>query len=60
LEDKIKSLIEAHYIYQFESVERGQEESNFEEESELYFEESRIEHPPTDSMSVYDAEKIWN
>ncbi|XP_070040443.1 WEB family protein At3g02930, chloroplastic-like [Nicotiana tomentosiformis] len=57
LEDQMKSLIEAHYAYQFESVERGQEASNSEEESELYFEESIIEHPPTDSMSVSDAKK---
>lgn len=57
LEDQMKSLIDSHYAYQFESVERGQEESDFEEESELYFEESRIERPPTNFMLVSDAKK---
>ncbi|XP_070022384.1 uncharacterized protein [Nicotiana sylvestris] len=57
LKDQMKILVEAHYAHQLESVERSQEESDFEEESELYFEESRIEHPPTDFMSVSDAKK---
>jgi len=57
LENQMKILVEAHYAHQLESVERDQEESDFEEESKHYFEESRIEHPPTDSMSVNDAKK---
>ncbi|XP_070049048.1 uncharacterized protein [Nicotiana tomentosiformis] len=57
LKNQIKILVEAHYAHQLESVERDQEESDIEEESELYFEESSIEHPPTDSMSVNDAKK---
>ncbi|OIT22031.1 hypothetical protein A4A49_63509, partial [Nicotiana attenuata] len=39
------------------ALDQNQEESNFEEESERYFEDSRIEHPPTNSMSVNGAEK---
>ncbi|OIT18687.1 hypothetical protein A4A49_56387, partial [Nicotiana attenuata] len=39
------------------ALDQNQEESNSEEESERYFEDSRTEHPPTDSMSVNDAEK---
>ncbi|XP_070010488.1 uncharacterized protein [Nicotiana sylvestris] len=57
LENQIKILVEAHFAHQLESVEGSQEESDFEEESELYFEESRIEHPPNDSMSASDAKK---
>ncbi|XP_070055339.1 uncharacterized protein [Nicotiana tomentosiformis] len=57
LEYRMKILVETHYAHQLESVERSQEESDYEKESELYFEESSIEHPPTDSMSVSDAKK---
>ncbi|XP_070010304.1 GRIP domain-containing protein RUD3-like [Nicotiana sylvestris] len=52
-----KILVEAHYAHQLESVKTSQEESDYEEKSELYFEESRIEHPPSNSMSVNNAKK---
>ncbi|OIT08923.1 hypothetical protein A4A49_58252, partial [Nicotiana attenuata] len=39
------------------ALDQNQEESNFEEESERYFEDSRTELPPTNSMSVNGAEK---
>ncbi|XP_070035563.1 WEB family protein At5g16730, chloroplastic-like [Nicotiana tomentosiformis] len=57
LKNQMKILVEAHYAHQLESVERDQEESDIEEESELYFEESSIELLPTDSNSANDAKK---